>query len=242
MLRNLEVDINRMNDLNRSTEISKERKFRKSKKTNLMEIIKKNKYKTVPLSDKEKEEIDAFSKYASVNDLTQKFYKMGIIIAFVYFEAFNKDIMSIFDSTSDHEYYNILSSDKKKKNIKKLNDTLNINLEEQYSQWKSLKVGYYLRNRIVHNNGKIDQKFINKVNNLNDLNMEDMSEIKNLAVDYKQAFESLVLLIDIFFEFILEKIGLRVCCHCKIPFKDKSNNMDFAPICQECHNKSRGKV
>ena len=69
-----------------------------------------------------------------------------------------------------------------------------------------------------------------------------MSEIRKLAVDYKQAFEGILLLIDIFFEFILEKIGLRVCCHCKTLFKNISSNMEYAPICQECNNNSREKV
>ena len=242
MSRNLEIDIKAMNNSIQSPKILQKRKYRKPKKTTLNEIINEGEYKIGELSTKEKEEIDAITKHASLIDLTHKFYKMGIIIAFVYFEAFNKDIMSVFDSTENYERYNILSKDKKKRDIKKLNDTLNINLEDQFFQWKSLKDGYDLRNIIVHNNGRIDEKFTNEVLIPNGLTIEDIREIKKFTLDYEKAFEEIVLLIDIFFEFILEQIGLRVCCHCKKLFKDKPENSDFAPICQECRISSKDRI
>lgn len=242
LLRNLKIDITGMNNLIHSTEVVQKRKFRKPKKTTLNEIINKGEYKIVQLSTKEKEEIDAITNRGNLIDLLHKFYKMGIIIAFVYIEAFNKDIMSVFNSTENYERFNILSKDKKKRDIKKLNDTLNINLEDQFFQWKSLKDGYDLRNIIVHNNGRIDKKFTNEVLIPNGLTIEDIREIKKFTLDYEKAFEEIVLLIDIFFEFILEKIGLRVCCHCKKLFKDKPENSDFAPICQECRISSKDRI
>jgi len=239
LLRNLEIDIKAMNNLIHSPKLVQKRKFRKPKKTNIMEFLKKGEYKIGELTKKEKERIDAITKYASLTDLIQKFYKMGVIIAYVYFEAFNKDIMSVFDSTDNYEYFNILSKDKKKRDIKKLNDTLNINVEEQFSKWKFLKQGYILRNTIVHNNGEITENFINEMSNLNNPIVEDINETKNPTIDFKHAFGEIILLIEIFFKFILKQVGLRVCCHCKIPFIDKPNYLKFAPLCHECRNRSR---
>ncbi len=239
LLRNLEIDIKAMNNLIHSPKLLQKRKLRKPKKTTLNEIINKGEYKIGELTPQEREITDAITKHASLNDLMYKFYKIGIIIAYVYFEAFNKDMMRVFDNTSNYERYNILSNlGRKNEDLKKLNDTLMINIEVQYSNWKSLIEGYILRNMIVHNNGRFDKKTINKLFNLKALDLDDINKIKNLAVDYKQAFESISFVIDYYFEFILEKIGLRVCCVCKRPFEDKPENLDYAPICQECHNKS----
>jgi len=234
LLRNLKIDIEAMNNLIQSSKVVQKRKFRKPKKTTLNEIINKGEYKIGELTPQEREITDAITNRGNLIDLLHKFYKVGIIVAYAYFEAFNKDIMSVFNSTENYEQFNILSKDKKKRDIKKLNDTLNINLEKQFFQWKSLKDGYALRNIIIHNNGRIDEKFTNEVLIPNGLTIEDIRDIKKLALDYEKAFEEIILLIEIFFDFILEKIGLRVCCHCKKLFKDKPENLDFAPVCQEC--------
>lgn len=238
LLRNLERDIKAMNNLIHSPKLLQKRKFRKPKKTDFMEIIKKGEYKIGELTEKENEEIDAITKHASLNDLMYKFYKIGIIIAYVYFEAFNKDMMRVFDNTSNYERYNILSNlGRKNEDLKKLNDTLMINVEVQYSNWKSLIEGYILRNMIVHNNGRFDKKTINKLFNLKALDLDDVENIKKYTVNYKQAFENISFVIDYYFEFILEKIGLRICCFCKRPFEDKTENLDNVPICYECHNR-----
>ena len=238
LLRNLKIDVEAMNNLIHSSKLVQKGKFGKTKKTTLNEIINKGEYKIGELTPHEREITDAIINRGNLIDLLHKFYKMGIIITFVYFEAFNKDIMRVLTSTENYERFNILSKDKKKRDIKKLNNTLNINLEDQFFQWESLKDGYDLRNIIVHDNGRLDKKFTNEVNLPNGLTIEDIRENKSFTLDYKKAFEEIVLLIDIFFEFILEKIGLRVCCHCKKIFKDKPKNSDFAPVCQECR-KSR---
>lgn len=235
---NLEIDISAMNNLIQSPKVVQRRKYRKPKKTTLMEFLKKGEFKIVELTEKEKENIDAITKYASLNDLILKFYKIGIIVAYVYFEAFNKDMMKVLDNTSSYERFNILLSYGKNKYLPKFNKTFDIELEEQFVQWKSLIEGYAIRNMIVHNNGRIDEKFSNEMLISNGLTTEDIDEIKNLALDYKQAFESIIFVINVYTEFILEKTGVRVCCVCKKPFEDEPENLEYAPVCQECRIKS----
>lgn len=151
--------------------------------------------------------------------------------------------MRVLDNTSDYKGYNILSNlGRKNEDLKKLNNTLNIDFEVQYSNWNSLKQGYVLRNMVVHNNGRFDKKSINKLFNLKALDLDDIENIKKYTINYKQAFESIFFVIDYYFEFFLEKIGLRVCCHCKKLFKDKPENSDFAPICQECRISSKDRI
>ena len=163
---------------------------------------------------------------------------MGIIVAYAYFEAFYKDMMRVLDNTSDYERYNILSSSGNNKDIEKLNDKLEIDIKTQYSNWNSLIEGYILRNMIVHNNGEFDKNFISQMSKINLLVVKKINSTKNPAVDYKHAFEDTIFVIDHYFEFILENIGLRVCCVCKSPFEDKPENLGFAPVCQECRSKS----
>lgn len=239
LLRNLKIDINAMNNLIQSPKVIQKRKFRKPKKTTLNEIINKGEYKIGELTPQEREITDVITNRGNLFDLLHKFYKMGIIVAYAYFEAFNKDMMRVLDNTSDYERYNILSSlGRRNEDLRKLNNTLNIDLEVQYSNWKSLIQGYVLRNMVVHDNGRFDKESINKLFNLNALDLDDIENIKKYTINYKQAFESIVFVIDYYFEFFLEQIGLRVCCHCKIPFIDKSNNLDLAPLCQECRIRS----
>jgi len=83
--------------------------------------------------------------------------------------------------------------------------------------------------------------FKKKISDLNVLVIEEINKTNNPKIDYKQAFEGILVLIDQYLEFIIEKIGLRVCCVCKRLFEDKSENLDFAPVCQECRNKSGKK-
>ena len=99
-----------------------------------------------------------------------------------------------------------------------------------------------MRNMIVHSNGEFDKDFIRKMSKINTLVVDKINRTKNPAVDYKHAFEDIIFVINYYFEFILEQIGLRVCCHCKKLFKDKPENSDFAPICQECRISSKDGI
>ena len=238
LLRNLKIDINAMSNSLQSPKVLQKRKFRKSKKTTLNEIINKGEWKVGELTPQEREITDAITNRGNLNDLLHKFYKMGIIVAYAYFEAYNKDMMRVLDNTSDYERYNILSSLGNNKDIEKINDKLEIDVKTQYSNWNSLIEGYILRNMIVHSNGEFDKDFICQMSKINTLVVDKINRTKNPAVDYKHAFEDIIFVIDYYFEFILEKIGLRVCCVCKSPFEDKPENLDYAPVCQECRNKS----
>jgi len=238
LLRNLKIDINAMSNSLQSPKVLQKRKFKKSKKTTLNEIISKGEYTVGKLTPQEREITDAITNRGNLNDLLHKFYKMGIIVAYAYFEAYNKDMMRVLDNTSDYERYNILSSLGNNKDIEKINDKLEIDVKTQYSNWNSLIEGYIMRNMIVHSNGEFDKDFIRKMSKINTLVVDKINRTKNPAVDYKHAFEDIIFVIDYYFEFILEKMGLRVCCVCKRPFEDKPENLDYAPICQECHNKS----
>lgn len=174
---NLEIDINTMNNSLQSPEVLQKRKYRKPKKTTFNEIINKKEYKVGELTPQEKEITDVITNRGELFDLLHKFYKMGIIVAYTYFEAYNKDIMRVLDNTSDYERYNILSNLGKNKDLKKLNDTLNIDVESQYSNWNYLLEGYIFRNMIVHNNGKFDDNFINQLTNLNPLLVNKINNI-----------------------------------------------------------------
>ncbi len=237
LLKNLIIDIKAMNRLIYSPTVLEKRRFRKPKKTNFMEILKKGKYRIVQIPSKEKEKIDAITKYGNLIDLTQRFYKLGIIVAYVYLEAFIKDIMRVFNDTFNYENFNILVKKGKNKYLEELNNTFNINVKEQYSNWNSLIQGYALRNIIVHNNGKIDKKFLENFPSVKN-KIKKIDDFKNL-VNYKQAFENTLFVIDTFFEFLLETIGLRVCYICKQPFEDYSNNLDYLPTCQNCLSNSK---
>ena len=105
---------------------------------------------------------------------------MGIIVAYAYFEAFNKDIMRVLDNTSSYERYNILSNLGINNDLNKLNNTLGIDVETHYSNWKSLIEGYVLRNMIVHSNGRFDQNFMNQLTNLNPLLVDEINNIEIL--------------------------------------------------------------
>jgi len=237
LLRNLEIDIKAMNNSRQSPEVLQKRKFRKPKKTTLNEIINKREFIKGELTPQEREITDAITDQGNLIDLLYKFYKIGIIVTYTYFEAFNKDMMRVLDNTSDYEKYNILSNLGKNEDLKMLNKTLNIDFEEQYSNWKSLKQGYLIRNMIVHDNGRFDKKSINKLYNLNALNREDIRDIKKHAIDYKQAFEGIVVVINHYFEFFLEQIGICICVFCKKLFEGKLENSDDVPICKKCYNK-----
>lgn len=233
-LMNLEIDIKNMNKSIQSPKLLQTRKFRKPKKTTFLEILKKGKYEERPLRGNLKIKIDAITNHTNIDDLTQRYSKRGIIIAFVFFEAFIKDIIKILDNSVDTNFFNILSDNPR--NLRRFNEAFNNNLDEQFSQWKFLKYGYYVRNIIVHNNGKIDENFINKCNNLYNPDQEFNNELIDKIIDYEHTFIDIKIIMENFLEFILEKLGLRVCCHCKIPYKDIAGNMDDVPFCMECRN------
>ncbi len=238
LLMNLKIDVEAMQNLKQSPKVIQKRKIRKPKKTPLNEIINKVEFKIIEQTKQEREITDAITNRGNLFDLLYNFYKMGIIVSYAYFEAFNKDIMRVLDNTSDYERYNILSSLGKNDDVKKLNHTLEIDVKTQYSNWNSLIGGYVLRNMIVHNNGEFDGNFINQMSKIKPLVGEKINSTENPAVDYKNAFEGIIIVIDHYFEFILENIGLRVCCVCKSPFEDKTENLGIAPVCQECRSKS----
>jgi hypothetical protein len=231
---NLEIDIRNMNKSIHSPKLIQKRKFRKPKKTTFMEFLRRGKYDVKPVTGNLKKQIFAIMNHSNIVDLTQRYSKRGIIIAYVFFEAFIKDIMKILDNSVDTNFFNILSDNPDSLHI--FNGAFNNNLDEEFSQWKFLKYGYYVRNILVHNNGRINEKFINKCNNLYNPDQEFNNELIDKIIDYEHTFIDIRIIMEIFFEFILEKLGLRVCCHCKTPFKDISVILDDVPFCMECTN------
>lgn len=233
-LMNLEIDIKNTNKSIHSPKLLQTRKFRKPKKTTFMEILRKGEYEVKPLTGNLKKKIDAISNHTNIVDLTQRYSKRGIIIAFVYFEAFIKDSMNILDSSVNVNNFNILSDNPR--SLRKFNEAFNINLDEHFSQWRFLKYGYYVRNIIVHNNGRINEKFIYKCNILYNPDQEFSNDLIDQIIDYDHTFIDIKIIMENFLEFLLQKLGLRVCCHCKIPYKDIAGNEDDVPFCMECMN------
>lgn len=173
------------------------------------EFIKETKEKGEYKNIKEFERFEKIMKgmdssFFNPYDLIYGFFKMGIIVAFVFFEAFNNELINIIDELTDDEKYIARSVHNVEVNLKEeINEHLEISIETDFVYWEYLLYYHYLRHILVHRNGKVDDVFINKVKELK-IELPEYEKSATTLIDQK-LFISVTRLILIYIDFIFEK-------------------------------------
>ncbi len=140
-------------------------------------------------------------------DLIYGFFKMGIIVAFVFFEAFNNELINIIDELPDDDKYKDRSVHNIKTHLRnEMNRLLRIKIETEFEYWEYLIYYHYLRQILVHRDGKIDEDYINKVKELK-IKLPEYEKGAIVLVD-QRLFISVTRLILLYINFIFEKSNM----------------------------------
>jgi len=133
------------------------------------------------------------------------YFKIGIIVAFTLFEAFNNEIIGLLKNISIEQRLQGIGIHRVEKELKnELNNLFKIKIKNDLKIWKYLVHFHLVRNLLVHRDGQIDAFYIRKVKELgvkyNNFQVGDYILIK------KNTFLDVIVIIQIYFEYILKKI------------------------------------
>ena len=145
------------------------------------------------------------SKKFNPYDILYSYFKIGIIVAFTLFEAFNNEIIGLLKNISIEQQLQGIGIHSVEGDLKKeLNKLFKIKIENDLNIWIHLVHFHQVRNLLIHRDGQIDDYYMRKVK---ELGMEHNNfQVGDYILIEKNTFLDVIVIIRIYFEYILKKI------------------------------------
>ncbi len=145
------------------------------------------------------------SKEFNPYNILNSYFKIGIIVGFTLFEAFNNEIINLLKDLPIEQQLQGLGFHNVENQLKKeLNKLLNFQIEDDFTHWKYLIHFHLIRNLLIHRDGQIDDMYLKKVQELG-VEHADFDVGDYLLIE-KNTFLDVITLFIIYFEYILKHI------------------------------------